>query len=86
MVPKVELPLVTPLTVQVTAVLEVFVTEAVMPKVAFTSTVWGEVGLVIETATAAVMVTLTEADLVESAALVAVMLKVAGDGTDDGAL
>jgi hypothetical protein len=36
--------------------------------------------------TTGVMVTETEADLVVSAALVPVMLNVAGDGTEEGAL
>jgi hypothetical protein len=57
-VPIVELPLVTvpasvPATVQVTAVLEVFVTEAVRGKVPFTGTVRALAGLAIETVTAA---------------------------------
>lgn len=52
MVPYVALPLVTPFTVQVTAVFVVFATETVIPKVAFTSTVWALVGLVMESVTA----------------------------------
>lgn len=51
MVPYVELPLVTPFTVQVTAVLEVPVTAAVIARVPFTGTVCGVVGVVMETAT-----------------------------------
>ena len=45
------MPLVTPLTVQVTAVLVVPATAAVMLKVLFTGTVCALVGLVMETAT-----------------------------------
>jgi hypothetical protein len=91
-VPVVELPLVTvpafaPVTVQVTAVFAVPVTEAVMGKVPPTFILAGLEGLVMETPTAAtVIVTLTEADLLPSWALVAVTLKVAGDGTAAGAL
>jgi hypothetical protein len=88
MVPYVELPLVMPFTVQVTAVLDVLATAAVIAKVPFTTTLCVKlVGLVMETATAAaaVIVTLTEADLVVSATLVAVTLNVAGDGTAAGA-
>jgi hypothetical protein len=53
MVPCVELPLVTPFTVQVTAVLVVLVTAAVIARVPFTGTVSEVVGVVMETATAA---------------------------------
>jgi hypothetical protein len=52
MVPYVELPLVTPFTVQVTAVLVVLATAAVIAKVPFTGTVCALVGVVMETATA----------------------------------
>jgi len=52
MVPYVELPLVTPFTVQVTAVLLVLATAAVIAKVPFTGTLCALVGLVMETATA----------------------------------
>jgi hypothetical protein len=52
MVPYVELPLVTPFTVQVTAVLVVLATAAVIAKVPFTGTVRALVGVVMETATA----------------------------------
>lgn len=88
MVPNVELPLVMLFTVQVTAVFVVPVTEALMAKVLSTATLAvGLAGVVMETATTgAEIVTLTEADLVLSAALVAVMLNVAGDGTAAGAL
>ena len=92
-VPIVELPLVTvpasvPATVQVRAVFEVPVTEAVIPKVPPTVALAGLGGLVMETTRAAadMIVMLTEADLVLSATLVAVMLNVAGVGTDGGAL
>jgi hypothetical protein len=51
MVPYVESPLVMPFTVQVTEVLEVPDTEAVIPKVPSTGTDCGPVGLVMETAT-----------------------------------
>ena len=74
-----------PFTVQVTPVLEVPVTDAVKPKVELTGTFCGPVGVVMETTTPAEMVTLTEADLVLSATLVAVTLNVAGDGTAAGA-
>jgi hypothetical protein len=50
-VPYVELPLVTPFTDQVTAVLEVPDTVAVIVKVALTCTVCAVVGLVMETVT-----------------------------------
>jgi hypothetical protein len=86
MVPKVEFPFVTPFTVQVTAVLPEPVTEAVSAKVLFIGMVYVEpLGLIIATTTPLTMVTLTEADLVLSAALVAVTLKVACDGMADGA-
>jgi len=85
MVPKVEFPLVTPLTVHVTAVLLVFDTEAVIGNVPITVKDCGEAGVVMETATGAKTDTPTEADLVVSAALVTVMLNVAGDGTAAGA-
>jgi predicted CDP-diglyceride synthetase/phosphatidate cytidylyltransferase len=77
-----------PATVQVRTVFEVPVTEAVIPKVPPTVTLAGLEGLVMETTTAAadVIVMLTEADLVSSATLVAVMSNVAGVGTDEGAL
>jgi hypothetical protein len=52
MVPYAELPLVTPFTVQVTAVLVVLATAAVIAKVPFTGTVCALVGVVMETATA----------------------------------
>jgi hypothetical protein len=78
-----------PFTVQVTAVLDVLATAAVIAKVPFTTTLCVKlVGLVMETATAgaAVIVTLTEADLVVSTTLVAVTLNVAGDDTAAGAV
>ena len=76
-----------PFTVQVTAVLDVLATAAVIAKVPFTITLCVKlVGLVMETATAGKMVTLTEADLVVSTTLVAVTLNVAGDGTAAGAV
>jgi hypothetical protein len=50
-VPYVELPFVTPFTDQVTAVLEVPDTAAVIVKVALTCTVCAVVGLLMETAT-----------------------------------
>jgi hypothetical protein len=78
--------LVTPLTVHVTVVLLVFDTAAVTGNVAFTFNVCEDVGVVMETATGAMTDTLTEADLVLSATLVAVMLNVAGDGTAAGAV
>src|SRR5208282_4042250 len=74
-----------PFTVQVTPVLEVPVTDAVMPKVALTAKLCAPIGVVMETPTKGKMVTLTEADLVVSATLVAVTLNVAGDGTAAGA-
>jgi hypothetical protein len=79
---------VTPFTAQVTAGFKVPVTETVIGKVPFTTTVCEVVGLVMESETtaAAVMVTLSEADLVLSATLVAVMLNVAGLGTEAGAV
>jgi hypothetical protein len=86
MVPNVELPLVTPLTVQVTAVLEVPATDAVKPVFELTIRLCGLVGVVIETTTPPEIVTLTDADLDTSALLVAVMLNVAGLGTVVGAL
>jgi hypothetical protein len=86
MVPYVELPLVIPFTVQVTPVLEVPVTDAVKPKVELTDKLCGLVGAVIVTLTPPETVTLTEADFVPSATLVAVMLNVAGLGTDVGAV
>jgi hypothetical protein len=52
MVPYAELPLVTPFTVQVTAVLVVLATAAVIAKVPFTGTICALVGVVMETATA----------------------------------
>lgn len=61
MVPYVELPLVMLLTVQVTAVLVVPVTDAVIPKVPFTCTFCAPEGLVMETATGTAIVTLSEA-------------------------
>ena len=66
--------------------MEVPVTDAVKPKVALTAKLCGPVGVRMETPTTGKMVTLTEADLVVSATLVAVMLNVAGDGTADDAL
>ena len=86
MVPYVALPLVMPFTVQVTPVFEVPVTDAAKPKVELTTKFCGPVGVVMETTTPAEMVTLTEADLVASAWLVAVMLNVAVPGTVGGAL
>ena len=86
MVPNVALPLVTPLTVQVRAVLEVPVMAAVKPKLVLTFKLCGLVGVVIEITTPAEIVTLSEADLDTSALLVAVMLNVAGVGTVVGAL
>jgi hypothetical protein len=86
MVPYVALPLVTPFTVQVTPVLAVPVTDAVMPKVALTAKLCAPVGVVMETTTPGKIVTLTEADLVLSATLVAETLNVAGDGTAAGAV
>jgi hypothetical protein len=74
------------LTVQVTAVLELPVTDAVNPRVPLTAKVCGLEGVVIVIPTTGVMVTETEADLVVSAALVAVMLNVAGAGMEEGAL
>ena len=90
MVPKVEFPLETPFTVQVTPQLfpQPPVTEAVMGKVPLTDKVWVRLaGVVMATATGgAVMVTATEAETAELATLVAVILKVAGDGTATGAV
>jgi hypothetical protein len=87
MVPYVALPLVMPFTVQVTAVLDVLATAAVIAKVPFTAMFCVKlVGVTMETATGGKMVTLTEADLVVSATLVAVTLNVAGDGMAAGAV
>ena len=86
MVPKVELPLVTPFTVHVTPVLLVPVTAAVKPKVELTDRLCGLAGVVIDTATPGEIVTLSDADWLVSAALVALMLNVAGDGTAAGAV
>jgi len=85
-IPNVELPLVMPFTVQVTAVFVVFDTEAVMGSVVLTSSVWAVVGLLMAIATGSVIDTATDADLVLSATLVAVRLNVAGDGTEAGAV
>lgn len=83
-IPTDELPPATPLTLQFTAVLASPVTAAanicVIPAVTFA------VPGVTDTATKAATVTVAEADLVESAADVALMVTVAGDGTVDGAV
>jgi hypothetical protein len=86
MVPYVALPLATPLTVQVTAVLELPVTDAVNPRVPLTDRLWGLEGVVMVIPTTGVMVTDAEADLVVSAALVAVMVTLCGVGTVAGAV
>jgi hypothetical protein len=86
MVPYAGPPLVTPFTVQVTLVLLVPVSDAAMGKVPLTATFGVDVvGLVIAIATPDEMVTLSEADFVESAWLVTVTLNVAGAGTAPGA-
>jgi hypothetical protein len=86
-VPNVALPLVTPFTVQVTAVLLVPITVAVSPRLACAATLAvGLEGMVMETSTPATIVKLTEADLLGSAMLVAVTLNVAGEGTAAGAV
>jgi hypothetical protein len=85
MVPVVVLPPETPFTDQVTLVLADPVTVGVKGWVAETCTE----ALVGETDTdtaAGVIVTVAEALLVESAALVAVMVTVAGEGTLAGAV
>jgi len=83
-VPTVEFPLVTPLTVHVTAVFAVPVTETVKASVVptFTFAVEG----VNVTLTGGSMVTAAEADLVGSATLVAVTVTVEGVGTAAGAV
>ena len=87
MVPYVELPLVTPFTFQVTAVLEVPVTLATKDWVApFTMLFVLVDGVVMATTTPAETVTLKVADLEASALLVATMLNVCVAGTDAGAL
>ena len=87
MVPKVELPSVTVFTVHVTAVFAVPVTAATSDKVLPRATLAVPVdGMVMATATALEIVTLTDADLDVSAWLVAVILKVDGDGTVAGAV
>jgi hypothetical protein len=89
MVPSVEFPLVTAFTDQVMAVFGLPVTEAwnesVLPTVTLAVLVAGVV-MEMETDAGFVIVTVTDADLVVSAWLVAVMLNFAGDGTADGAL
>ena len=96
MVPMAELPLVTapasePVTVQVRAGCDAPVTEAVTDKVWPTVRLAGLKGLVIETVTpesgvSSKIVTRAETELSLSALLVAVMVTVAGVGTDTGAV
>jgi len=78
---------VTVFTVHFTAVFVVPVTAATRDRVlpAVTLVVLVD-GLVIDTATALAIVTVTEADLDVSAWLVAVILKVDGEGTVAGAV
>jgi len=86
-VPKVELPLGMPFTVQVTAELVVPVTAAVRARLPCAGTLAvGVEGVVMVMPTPGVIVTLTDADLVLSAVLVAVTLNVAGVGTAGGAV
>jgi hypothetical protein len=80
----VALPPATPFTVQVTAVLAVFVTVALNCCVVLITTV-AVVGAT-ATATGSAMVTVAEADLVLSATLVAVTVTLAGAGTAAGAV
>jgi hypothetical protein len=84
MVPKLVLPPVTPLTCQVTFVLELLLTVAENACVAFTTTllVVGDT----ETLIAAVMVTCAEAKRVVSATETALMVTIAGVGTAAGAV
>jgi len=81
-VPIVALPPTTPLTLQVTFWLVVPVTLAVNCWLPLVDTV-AIAGL---TATATMIVTEAEADLVGSATLVATTVTVAGEGTADGAV
>jgi hypothetical protein len=85
-VPKVELPLVKPLTVHVTPVLVVPVTAAVKSKVELTDRLCGVLGVLMETTTPAETVTLSDADWLASATLVTTMLNVAVEGTAAGAV
>ena len=78
------LPPTTPFTLQVTAVLVVFVTVAVSCWVVPVTSVTLN-GLTL-TATGGATVTEAEADLVVSATLVAVTVTVAGEGTAAGAV
>jgi hypothetical protein len=95
-VPSVALPLVTvpasaPITVQVTAVFVAPVTEAIMDKVWPAVMFAGLYGLRMETTTpgpgaSPIIVIVAEARLEMSALLAAVMVTVAGVGTDAGAV
>ena len=85
-VPKVELPLVTPLTVHVRPVFVVPVTSTVKFRVELTDRLCGLVGVVMETTTPAEIVTVSDADWVVSATLVTAMLNVAVVGTAAGAV
>ena len=86
MVPKVELPLTMPFTVQVTAVLVVPVMDAVKVVAELVIRLAGLVGVVMEIPTAAETVTLKVAVLLTSALLAMTRLNVAGVGTEDGAV
>src|SRR2546423_886466 len=85
-VPTVELPPVTPLTCQVTAVLLVFCTVAVNCCVPPAPTVADTGEIVTLTTAVGVMVTCAEADFVGSACDTAVTATVAGFGTTAGAV